>query len=349
MKKSFLMLGVAAMALASCTQNEVVEYAENRAIQFDTFVNNNTRAEGVEVSTANIEDFWVYGAYNNTSSWVPALTNVQVERSGSEAPYTWTPKELAYWETNKSYNFAAYANGKTGLVNDEDASKVSYEAASNKLTFTNYSAGTNDLVATTVSGKSWNGEGTPAAVALTFKHMLSKVMFTFKTDASKDYTMKVTNLQIDNTAIQTATGTLAGADISWPTSGTKGAYTYDVIGDYADGTQGADGYFSKTSVARYVIPQENTNLTASFTVSVYDASSAETPRYTHSFTGVSLEYTASTGKGTTGEWTEGMVYNYIAVINPDQVDSNAKPIQFTVTTIDSWSPADDNTVVQPQP
>lgn len=38
MKKSFLMFGVAAMALASCTQNEVVEYAENRAIQFDTFV-----------------------------------------------------------------------------------------------------------------------------------------------------------------------------------------------------------------------------------------------------------------------------------------------------------------------
>ena len=346
MKKSFLMLGVAAMALASCTQNEVVEYAENRAIQFDTFVNNNTRAEGVEVSTPNIEDFWVYGAYNNTSSWVPALTNVQVERSGSGAPYTWTPKELAYWETNKSYNFAAYANGKTGLV---DASTVSYEAASNKLTFTNYPAGTNDLVAVTVSDKSWAGQGTPETVGLTFKHMLSKVMFTFKTNASKDYTMKVTNLQIDNTAIQTATGTLAGADISWPTSGTKGAYTYDVIDDYADGTQGADGYFSKTSVARYVIPQANTTLTASFTVSVYDASSAETPLYTQPFTGVSLKYTASTGKGTTGEWTEGMVYNYIAVINPDQVDSNAKPIQFTVTTVDSWSPADDNTVVQPQP
>lgn len=348
MKKSFLMFGVAAMALASCTQNEVVEYAENRAIQFDTFVNNNTRAEGVEVTAANIENFWVYGAYNNTDSWVPALTNVQVERSGSEAPYTWTPKELAYWKTNKSYNFAAYANGKTGF-SDEDASKVSYEAVSNKLTFTNYSAGTNDLVATTVSGKSWDGQGTPAEVALTFKHMLSKVMFTFKTNASKDYTMKVTNLQIDNTAIQTATGTLTEQTVAWASSGTQDVYSYDGIDDYADGTQGADGYFSKTSVARYVIPQTNTSLTASFTVSVYDASSAETPLYTKPFTGVSLKYTASTDKGTTGKWTEGMVYNYIAVINPDQLNSNAKPIQFTVTTVDPWTPADDNTVVQPQP
>lgn len=333
------MLGVAAMALASCTQNEVVEYADSRAIQFDTFVNNNTRAEGVEVTATNIEDFWVYGAYNNTSSWVPAFTNVQVERSGSNSPYTWTPKELAYWVENKSYNFAAYADGKTGL---EDVSTVEYKAASNKLTFTNYSAGQNDLVATTVSGKSWTGTGTPGTVDLIFKHMLSKVIFTFKTKASKDYTMKVTNLQIDDTAIQEATGTLDGTGISWGTSGTKGVYTYDAITDYADGTQGADGYFSKTSVARYVIPQANTALTASFTVSVYDASSAETPLYERDFSNISLNYQGE--EGTKGEWTEGMVYNYIATINPDQVDQsgNAEPIVFTVTTVDGWDPATDS-------
>lgn len=340
MKKSFLMLGVAAMALASCTQNEVVEYADSRAIQFDTFVNNNTRAEGVEVTTTNIEDFWVYGAYNNTS-WVPAFTNVQVERNGSNSPYTWTPKELAYWVASKSYNFAAYADGKTGL---EDGSTVEYEAASNKLTFTNYSAGQNDLVATTVSGESWDGTGTPGTVDLTFKHMLSKVIFTFKTKASKDYTMKVTNLQIDNTAIQAATGTLTGTTISWPESGTNGVYTYDEIADYADGTQGADGYFSKTSVARYVIPQANTALTASFTVSVYDASSAETPLYEKDFSNISLNYQGE--EGTNGEWTEGMVYNYIATINPDQVDpnNNTKPIVFTVTTVDEWDPATDSSL-----
>lgn len=340
MKKSFLMLGVAAMALASCTQNEVVEYADSRAIQFDTFVNNNTRAEGVEVTATNIEDFWVYGAYNNTS-WVPAFTNVQVERSGSNSPYTWTPKELAYWVASKSYNFAAYADGKTGL---EDGSTVEYEAASNKLTFTNYSAGQNDLVATTVSGESWGGTGTPGTVDLTFKHMLSKVIFTFKTKASKDYTMKVTNLQIDDTAIQAATGTLTGTTISWPESGTNGVYTYDEIADYADGTQGADGYFSKTSVARYVIPQANTALTASFTVSVYDASSAEAPLYEKDFSNISLNYHGE--EGTNGEWTEGMVYNYIATINPDQVDpnNNTKPIVFTVTTVDEWDPATDSSL-----
>ena len=44
MKKSLLMLGAAAMMLASCTQNEVVEVAESRAIGFDAFVNNNTKA-----------------------------------------------------------------------------------------------------------------------------------------------------------------------------------------------------------------------------------------------------------------------------------------------------------------
>ena len=34
MKKGLLMLGAAAMMLASCTQNEVVEVAESRAIGF---------------------------------------------------------------------------------------------------------------------------------------------------------------------------------------------------------------------------------------------------------------------------------------------------------------------------
>lgn len=39
MKKSLLMLGAAAMVLASCTQNEVMEVAENRSIGFNSFVN----------------------------------------------------------------------------------------------------------------------------------------------------------------------------------------------------------------------------------------------------------------------------------------------------------------------
>lgn len=43
MRKSILLLAAAA-ALASCTQSEVLEVAENRAISFDPFVGKATRA-----------------------------------------------------------------------------------------------------------------------------------------------------------------------------------------------------------------------------------------------------------------------------------------------------------------
>ena len=46
MKKGLLMLGAAAMMLASCTQNEVLEVSESRAIGFNgTGIDNITRAD----------------------------------------------------------------------------------------------------------------------------------------------------------------------------------------------------------------------------------------------------------------------------------------------------------------
>ena len=44
MKKSFFVLGVAVAALASCTNEEVVDMPQSRAIQFGTFVNHSTRS-----------------------------------------------------------------------------------------------------------------------------------------------------------------------------------------------------------------------------------------------------------------------------------------------------------------
>lgn len=355
MRKSLVICGVAALALASCTQSEVLEVNDSRAIGFDAFVNNNTRAIN-EVTKDNIAKFWVFGGYNTeTTNWVDFYTNVEVNRGGQSGNYTWTPEELAYWQISKKHNFGAYANGTANLSTptSESPAGVSYSAKENKLTFTNYSAvtGTNDLVAATAKEKEWDGSNpaTPVKVGFTFKHMLSKIYFTFKTKASKDYIMKVTNLKINGVAqpasgaIVAATGTLTDETIAWETAGTvtKGEYTFGEIADYAEGTQNS-GYFSASSEARFVIPQDNTNLTASFTVTVYDKGNNQL--MTKDFT-ASVKYDASTsGKGTSEKWTPGFVYNYIAVINPDQVEPSAKPIEFTVTGVDEWIPANDNTL-----
>lgn len=339
MKKSIFLLAAAAAAFASCTQNEVMEVAENRAIGFSSFVGNNTRAD---VTTDNISTFWVFGDYNNTN-WVDVFNNVKVSKTGD-----WASEQLAYWQVDKRYNFGAYADGTTNLTTETG---VKYDPTTNTLTFTSYTAGGNDLIAATATGQSWNGSGEPDKVSFTFDHMLSKIVFTFKTKAADTYTMKVTNLKINNTAIKTATGTYTTTPV-WNTANntTAGEYVYGqtpdyvAIDDYADGAMGADGYFSKTTDPQYVIPQSNETLTASFTVTVYDTNGTN-KLYHKDFSGISLKYTAN-GNGTDNTWTSGYVYNYIATINPDDVDPNqtSKPIVFTVNSVDSWTPSTDTSL-----
>lgn len=342
MKKTILLLAAATTAFASCTNSEVMEVADNRTIGFSSFVGNNTKAD---VTTDNISTFWVFGDYNNTN-WVDVFNNVKVSKNGD-----WKSEQLAYWQVNKMYNFGAYADGTTNLATETG---VKYDPSTNTLTFTNYMAGGNDLIAATATNQSWDGSGDPDKVSFTFDHMLSKIVFTFKTKAADTYTMKVTNLKINNTAIKTATGTYITTPV-WNTvdNTATGEYLYGqtpdyvAIEDYADGTMGADGYFSKTTDPQYVIPQSNGALKASFKVTVYDNNGTELCN--RDFSGISLQYTAS-GLGTDNTWTAGYVYNYIATINPDDVSDALKPIEFTVNSVNTWAPSTDTSLnTNPQP
>ena len=62
MKRSLFMLGVAVAALSGCSQSEILEVAEGRAIGFSSFVNNNTRAV-TEVTEGNLSQYYVFGNY----------------------------------------------------------------------------------------------------------------------------------------------------------------------------------------------------------------------------------------------------------------------------------------------
>lgn len=322
MKKSIYLLGMAVAALSSCSQSDVVEMPENRAIGFSTFVNNNTRAG--EVTNANFSKFVVYGAYNNTDKWVPVYTNVTVNSSDHT---NWTPEKLAYWEIGKPYSFCAYSNGNEVLT-----SGVTFDAATSKLSFAYTTDGTNDLVAAS------NSTITPSTgeekVNLTFKHMLSKVKFTFKTDASDDYTMTVTALKIEN-AVTAANGSFTNGAVGDWTGGTaNGIYNYPVtsLADFAaTGTHSAE---------LYIIPQSNETLMATVTVKATDGGVMNA---TKTFT-VPVKYTpaASDGKGTADKWTEGYAYNYIATINPDDVKDQYKEIKFT-TNVEDWKETNDQT------
>ena len=67
MKKSLFVLGVAVAALASCTNEEVTEVAQERTIGFNAFVNNTTKAD---IETATLTTFYAFGDYDNGASTV---------------------------------------------------------------------------------------------------------------------------------------------------------------------------------------------------------------------------------------------------------------------------------------
>lgn len=306
MKKSLLMLGAAAMMLASCTQNEVVEVAESRAIGFDAFVNNNTKAV-TDITTASLTKFYVFGDYDEGAS--VAFSNTEVNgTNGSD----YTPVNPAYWQAGKTYTFGAYSNGNGGSLN------ASFNNGT--LTISDYSVNdANDLIAATVTDIAAPADGVDQSVSLTFKHLLSKVKFTFSTTASPEaYRMEVSNLRF--TGLKTAaTCVFSNNTISTDWSGTPGEYSIATLDDYAvtSGSASTDDIL--------VIPQANTSIEASFTVTIYDEKT-NTQIATNNFT-ASLNCT---------EWEEGYVYNYTATINPEDVNDQMKPITFTVTSVTDW-------------
>lgn len=344
MKKSFLMLGVAAMALASCTQNEVVEYAENRAIQFDAFVGKSTRAV-TELETAGLTQFNVF-AYHTGD--VVDYNNVAVKGSGSGTG--WKAEANAYWQAGNAYEFAAYSDQNAAI-----SSGVSF--ADKTLTFTSYTVGEKDLVAAQTSVTGVTAQySTP--VDLTFYHMLSQIKFTFKNSDAAEYNLAISDIKI--TAGKKANGEFKMNEggtpaISW-TDASNGEYTITDIADIANGPSK-----STASKSLLILPQSTTGLKVTFTARLTDAGNNVIA------TG-NFEAPLKISEDGGDAWKPGYRYNYIAELNGSDVPVNPvdpsepgdeedpKPtvIQFNVVEVDSWE--DSNaagsttpSVVTPQP
>lgn len=333
MKKSFLMLGVAVAALASCSNEEVVDMPQSRAIQFGTFVNHSTRSVN-ETTKDNLSKFFVFGNYGE-GTWTPVYTNVEVNGGNVGDQSVWTPSLDAYWKSNEQYRFGAYSDG-TAKNND-----ASFSADEQRLTFTNYTAdNTKDLIVAMSNVTSETDVTANNPVSLSFYHMLSQVRFTFTNTDSPDYTMRIQDIKVN--AVKTTTGTATyGAEkptIFWETeSATKADYDFGTIEDIAMPVSG-DSH-SKTC---FVIPQGNTNLEVSFTA-IFSDKSGEIAR--NQFTG-NLNYQGETENTKKGEWTPGFKYNYTVEINGSKIDPDLEQqvIKFKVDAVEGWTDADSTPV-----
>lgn len=302
MKKNLFLLGMAVAALASCTNEEVTDVARNRAIRFDQFVNNNTRA----VQELNqVKNFYVFGKADNVDVFVNERNDV-----------------VKYWEVNKTYNFAAYADGEDGKLEG-----ATYDLNSKSITIPSYTPNdAKDLIAA-VSDEITTSDNLTGQqpVNLTFKHMLSQVKFTFKTDVDDIYTIAISNIKF--TAIQTAKGTYSKLATIW-TDGISGEYAFSDIADIAV----EDGKASCES--KLVIPQATTdNIYVKFTATM---SGAGLETKTKTFTAnLKIAENIADGASSANTWMPGFRYNYTAEITAKDIDSDLQQIIFT-PSVEDW-------------
>lgn len=324
MKRSLFLLGMAAAALSSCTNEDVVDVAQNRAIRFDTFVNNNTRAV-TEVTTENLNSYYLFGSYGDSENNYDVLVFDNESNSAT-----------AYWTANKHYAFGAYANGNGNRFDNAD-----FNANTSQLKFHGYTPGDEkDLVAAIARAETDADVTNENAVALQFVHMLSQVKFTFKTEVADSYTIKISDLKFN--AVKTADGSYTKATeltgtIDWTGNISLGDYMYEEMSDIAN----KDKNYTDSNV-KLVIPQDNTDqISVTFTATL--SGPGIDGEVNKEFT-ADLGYEAGSISGTEANaWTPGYRYNYTATINADNIKDDLKEIEFT-TEVTRWEDANDTTV-----
>lgn len=334
MKKTLLAI-LATVAMVACSNDEIVRQAAPEAIGFDNaFVNNSTRSVVTPgYSTTNLfNDFAVYGfvedavLFNGTKVANTGITNTELT---SEWKYAGTQ----YWIAGANYDFYAVApfNGNWTI---KDATTPASTGA--KISFTNVD-GTQDLLYSGIVARQGVANSN-AAVAFTFKHILSRVKFSFENGYNASAaTICVRNIKITN-AYATGVATLGANAATWGEQNgviadgvafgnatTVETYATDateanlVNYDYAYGTT-IESYFE-----RLLIPGSN-EWTISFVVDLL-VSGQKIATYNH------------TAKATIA-LAPGMSYDIKAEITATNIDPNhaQEPIEFTATMTD-WTDA----------
>lgn len=182
MKKSILLLAVAA-SFAACTQNEEINDAiSQQEIKFDQVLNKTTKAEIVNPSDLATPGFSVFGkktpnADASKAFWVFGKDSEAngTKVSSSDAGASWSYTGTQYWDKVATYNFYAAAPYN---------SNISFNKENGLFTFSNVTWGTDESVAFDYlidrNGATVNAaaEGaTKNAVGFEFHHVMAKVDF----------------------------------------------------------------------------------------------------------------------------------------------------------------------------
>ena len=327
MKKIFI-AALAIAALAACNKTEVIGMNDNNAIAFDNaFVDNATKSVNDPSFTNDnlFTDFAVFGFVKGAV----LFDGTQVSKSitNTELKSDWKYAGTQYWIAGANYNFNAVAP-----MTDGGWTKTAAAAASTTLSFTNN--GTTDLLyATAAQEGKVSGN---AQVAFSFRHVLSKVKFSFENAYNAtNATIRVKDITITNPH-KTADVVLTAAT-AWSNQ-TAAADFKLAFGMATDDEASADvkenvelAYaFGKTYESQnelFLIPSDTYEYNVTFNVELL-VSGSVVKTYAHT---VKAEFAPAPGNS----------YDIKAVINAENIDpaNEQEPIEFTVNTLPGWGNA----------
>lgn len=332
MKKLF-MIGLAATAmLASCSNDETVEMAQQKAIGFsNAFVNNGTRSiVDPSFTTETLEDFAVYG-FTQAGQ---IFKGDKVYKGGS-ASTGWSYDVLQYWVPGNTYTFGAIAPHSVATnVSDvalpENAKKVEMTVA-----FTNTDADQVDLLhaePVQIAGTEVT-ETYKTPVSMTFRHQLSKVKFSFENAVGEGYNVKVSNIKIMD-AYTNGTLTVAANGNTWSAqaNNTLELDFGNVVADDATADEAAviaNAATLESYNEKLMIPMDATaTYTVTFTAELYQGD-VLLGSYNHK---VKIENV---------EFKLGYCYDFKASLTHENItDKPLNPIEFDVTNVEDWNETD---------
>lgn len=320
MKKGLLMLGAAALALASCTNEEVLNVSDSRAIGFDAFVGKTTKAE---ITKDNLTTFQVYGGYVKTEDpqTETNLNNVWEDTEVTKDNGWKATGEPKYWNAGMTYQFAAYAPDAVG--------KPAINADNKNLDWTDIVADAstqNDFIYATKTVTTADPlTASPGKVKFEFGHQLAMIKVTFNSKFTSEYKVTISDLKIYG---MNSKANFTGTTKTWSSHSDQIA---QAAGFTTISSADAQGITPATSNKFIVIPQTTGIMNVDFTATVFDKNNTEFAK--HKFTG-----TASIN------WTNGNVYNYNVDITPDgfhgggEGESDIFEIEFDAPDVTPWIP-----------
>lgn len=329
MKKIFLIGLTAAAMMASCSNDETVEMAQQKAISFsNAFVNNGTRSiVDPSFTTTSLSDFAVYGFTQKGQ----IFNGEKVSKGGA----AWSYDNVQYWVPGNTYTFGAIAPHSVAAHVSNVTLPTGAAKVEMKVAFTNTDADQVDLLhaePTQITGV------TPTyttPVSMTFNHQLSKVKFSFQNSVGEGYNVKVSNVKITD-AFKEGTLTVAAAGNTW------GGQTNKNL-ELNFGNVVADASTTEASVIAYAATLESYNEKLMIPM----GSSAI---YTVTFTAELFKDNVSLGiynhrvEIKNVEFKLGYCYNFKAslthknITGPDELN----PIEFTVASVKNWDQTESN-------